>query len=137
MRTRGRRIETRTATIELVAERSIEVRYRADAQYTTTAIERDRKARWKLAHGTPHLVLMVLPPGMDVHVPSMNQDHFRVDSDARIIQALAVVAESDSMNAAMKFYFRYYSQAFEVRVFNDEADARAWLKEVLAAATVQ
>ena len=61
-----------------------------------------------------------------------NEDHFRKDSETRSIIALAVVANSMEVSAATKFYFRYYPQAFEARVFDEEEDARTWLSEVLA-----
>lgn len=127
----GQQVETATARIELVAPRFIEQHYRPDAVFASGVFERNRKARWKLTGSTPHVLLIVLPPELPVHPPSTNEDHYRTDSDARMIIALAVVAQNTAVNAATKFYFRYYAQAFEVRIFEGEEEARAWLQATL------
>jgi hypothetical protein len=127
----GDHMDTSTAHIELVSPAFIEQHYRADAVFAPGVFERNRKARWKLTGNTPHVLLIVLPPELPVHPPSTNEDHYRTDSDARMIIALAVVAQSTAVNAATKFYFRYYAQAFEVRVFEGEEEARRWLKDRL------
>ena len=131
MRRLAQLIETPTATIELVGPRFIEQRYKSEAQFAPDVFERNRKARQKVSGGVPCVLLTVLPSELAVHPPSTNQDHYRADSDARSIIAMAVVAQSSAVNAATKFYFRYYAQAFEVRVFDGEAEAREWLEEVL------
>lgn len=77
--------------------------------------------------------MIVIPVELPVDPSSANVDHFRKDSAARSILALAIVTRSAEASAATKFYFRYYAQAFEVRVFEDEEEAREWLEEVLAA----
>lgn len=123
----GQHVETPTARIELVAPRMVEQHYRHDAVFAPGVFERNRKARWKLTGNAPHAVLIILPPELPVHPPSTNEDHFRKDSDARMIIALAVVAQNTAVNAATKFYFRYYAQAFETRVFEGEEEARSWL----------
>ncbi|MBL7944995.1 MAG: STAS/SEC14 domain-containing protein [Flavobacteriales bacterium] len=131
MSTTGQHIETPTATIVLVAEKSVEQRYKAEARFVPGAVEQNRKARWKLTRGAPHTVLIILPAELPVHPPAMNEDHFRLDSEERRIIALAVVAPTAALNAATKFYFRYYAQAFEARVFEAEEEARAWLSAQL------
>jgi len=133
----GQRIETPTAIIERSGDRLIEQHFKAEARFGPGVIDRNRKARWKLAEGEPHLVLIVLPHELPVHPPAMNEDHFRQDSEARLIIALAIVAPSMQQNTAAKFYFRYYAQAFEARVFEEEAEARAWLSAVLERRTAR
>lgn len=128
----GRRIETPTATLELVAPRLVVQRYRPDARFDEGVFVRNRKARWRIVSEAPHALLIILPLELQVHPPSANHDHFRDDSNARIILALAVVAPNPAVNAATKFYFRYYPQAFEARVFEEEEEARTWLQQVLA-----
>jgi len=127
----GQRIETPTAIIERSGERLIEQRYKLDARFGPGVIDRNRKARWKLAEGEPHVLLIILPHELPVHPPAMNEDHFRQDSEARLIIALAIVAPSMQQNTATKFYFRYYAQAFEARVFEEEEEARAWLSKIM------
>ena len=137
MRTIGQRIETLTATIVLVAEHFIEQRYKAEARFVPGAVDLNRKARWKLTKGMRHVVLIILPGEMPVHPPAMNEDHLRPDSEERRIIALAVVAPTAALNAATKFYFRYYAQSFEARVFEAEDEARAWLLGVLERTTAR
>lgn len=127
----GRRVETSTATIERVASRFIEQRYRTDAHIAPGVFEQNRKARWKIAGGTPCVLMIVIPPELALHTPSTNQDHFRADSEARSIIALAVVAQNMAVYTAAKFYFRYYAQSFEARVFEEEEEARRWLTDML------
>lgn len=135
MSTNGRRQETSTATIELVAPSFIEQRYRTDARILSGVFEQNRKARWKVAGGKPCVVLIIVPPELALHTPSTNQDHFRADSEARSIIALAVVAQNMAVYTAAKFYFRYYAQAFEARVFEEEEEARRWLTDMLERTT--
>ncbi|MBL7953108.1 MAG: hypothetical protein JNM62_15470 [Flavobacteriales bacterium] len=131
MRNAVQRIDTSTASIELIAPRFVEQRYKSDARIVTGVFDENRKARWKVAGGVPCVVLIILPAELQLHTPSTNEDHYRADSAARSIIALAVVAQTMAVNTAAKFYFRYYAQAFEARVFDDEEDARAWLLEEL------
>ena len=72
-------------------------------------------------------LLVVIPPEIPVDPPSTNEDHFRQESQQRSILAMAVVAENNAVNAATKFYFRYYPQSFEAKVFTSEEEARKWL----------
>lgn len=127
MRTIGTRIETPTATIELVGPRLVEQRFHRDADFNGREFERNRKARWRITQREAHALLIVLDAGSPVHPPAMNDDHFRADSEVRMILALAIVAPGVALNTATKFYFRYHAQAFEARVFEEVEEARAWL----------
>ena len=126
-----RSVSTDTADITLVAPRFIEQRFRSDGHYATAAIERNRAARKKVSGGIPCVVMIIIPADLPVDPSSANEDHFRKDSATRSIIAMAIVTQTMEQNAATKFYFRYYAQAFEVRVFDGEGEARDWLNEVL------
>jgi len=128
----SRSVSTDTADITLVAPRLIEQRFRDDGHYGTTAIERNRLARKKVSGGMPCAVMIVIPTELPVDPTAANVDHFRTESTERCIIALAIVTQTAAQSAATKFYFRYYAQAFEVRVFDGEDEAREWLGEVLA-----
>ena len=128
----SRSVSTDTADVTLVAPRFIEQRFRRDGHFATAAIERNRLARKKVSGGVPCAVMIVIPADLPVDPSSANVDHFRKDSAARSIIAMAIVTNTAEQNAATKFYFRYYAQAFEVRVYDGEAEAREWLNEVLA-----
>lgn len=120
-------IETETALISFVATSLIEQRFKPDAPMTAAVYEQNRKARKKLTKGRPVALMIVIPAETPVNPPSTNHDHFRKESEERSILALAVVANSAVMSAVTKFYFRYYPQSFEVRVFDEEDDAKNWL----------
>ncbi len=128
----SRSISTDTADITLVAPRFIEQRFRDDGHYGTAAIERNRLARKKVSGGIPCAVMIVIPADLPVDPSSANVDHFRTESTERSIIAMAIVTQTAAQSAATKFYFRYYAQAFEVRVFDGEGEAREWLNGVLA-----
>lgn len=131
MKPSGHRAETTTAIIERLSERFIELRYHVVGRFDAAMFERDRKVRWKLSGRMPHALLIILPAELPVYAPAMNDDHFRRDSEARMVIALAVVAPTTAQNMAAKFYFRYHAQAFEARVFEQEDEARSWLMEEL------
>lgn len=122
---------TDTADVTLVAPRFIEQRFRVDGNYAAASIERNRLARKKVSGGNPCVVMIVIPPELPVDPSSANVDHFRKDSETRSIIAMALVTSTVEQNTATKFYFRYYAQAFEVRVFEEETEAREWLNDVL------
>lgn len=115
-------------TTVLVEPRLIEQRYHPMTVPSPALFLEARKARERLTRKNACAVLVVLPPEMPVDGPSTNIDFFRQESELRSIIALAVVAETAMLNAATKFYFRYYAQSFEAKVFTEEDEAKAWLK---------
>lgn len=119
-------------TTTLIADRLIEQRYHPLAIPSPALFIEARKARERITRKGACAVLIVLPLEMPVDPPSTNIDFFRQESDNRSIIALAVVAESAVVNAATKFYFRYHAQSFEAKVFNEEKEARDWIKAKLA-----
>ncbi len=129
----GASISTDTAEVVLVAERIIAQHMRPSTACSKTSSARLRKAREQLASGVRCSLLLVFPPEYVVDPQLTNEDHFRKESIERRIVALAVVAKNTAVSAISKFYFRYYPQAFEARVFDTEVEAHHWLQEQLAA----
>ena len=119
-------------TTTLVDERFIEQRYHRDARFSPALLKEARLARQKITRKGACAVLVVIPPEVPVDPPSTNEDHLRQESQQRSILAMAVVAESNAVNAATKFYFRYYPQSFETKVFTNEDEARKWLSLQIA-----
>ncbi len=119
-------------TTVLIEARLIEQRYHPYARFSPALLKEARKARERITRKGACAVLVVIPAEIPVDAPSTNEDHLRDESQGRSIIAMAVVAESAAMNAATKFYFRYYPQAFETKVFVEEAEAREWLSEQIA-----
>ena len=120
----GSALETDSATITLVADDLIEQHFKSGVRFDEDVLERNREAREELAQGKSYGLLIVLPEGVAVQPQSMNEDHFRWESDERRILAIAMVTDSADINAVSKFYFRYYAHAFEVKVFDEESEAR-------------
>ena len=129
----GNMIITDTAEIVRVSDRCIEQTVKPDAILTSAAIARNAKARRKVAGGKPYVLLIVIPAEVPVDPDSTNVDHYRYDRDPPSILALALVVQSATMSAVVKFYFRYYPQPFEVRVFEEDGEARSWLGSCLLA----
>ncbi|HRH38442.1 MAG TPA: STAS/SEC14 domain-containing protein [Flavobacteriales bacterium] len=108
-------------------------RYQPFARFTPDVIREAAKARERLTKKGPCALLVIISPEIPVNASSTNDDHMRTESQKRSITAMAVVAENAEMYAANKFYFRYYPQSFDVKVFNDEDEARIWLKDKVKA----
>ena len=119
-------------TTVLIEARLIEQRYHPFARFSAALLKEARKARERITRKGACAVLVVIPAEIPVDPPSTNEDHLRDESQGRSIIAMAVGAENAAMIAATKFYFRYYPQAFETKVFVEEAEAREWLSEQLA-----
>ena len=128
-----RTLETSLATLTLVEPRFIEQRYKPTARFDLKGLEENQRAREELCGGVLCAVMVVIPAEMPVHPPSVNMDHFRAERVKRNILALAVVTDSAIMHTTTKLYFMYFQQAFHVKVFEEERDARRWLREHLAA----
>ncbi len=120
-------------TTVLIDAHLIEQRYHPHARFSPALLKEARKARERITRKGACAVLVIIPPEIPVDPPSTNEDHLREESDQRSIIAMAVVAENTAVNTATKFYFRYYPQAFETKVFAEEDEARAWLQQQLAA----
>lgn len=118
-------------TTLLVSPRSIEQRYHTNARFSGTVLAEARKARERITRKSACAVMIIVPPEIPVDASSSNEDHFRQESERRSIIALAVVAENQAMYSTTQFYFRYYPQSFEAKVFTDEKAARTWLNEKL------
>ncbi len=121
------RIGTGSVVFTVIVPGLIEQRHLPDASLDERTMERCRATRRKLAKGVPFALLIIVPEEVPVDAAATNHDHYRKESDERSIVALAVVTSSEAMSAVTKFYFRYYQCSFEVKVFDDEDNAKAWL----------
>ncbi|MEO8589623.1 MAG: hypothetical protein ABI432_09655 [Flavobacteriales bacterium] len=120
---------TSTANITLVRAGWIEQRYREDAQFSPEAVWENMGTIAAFSAYGPSVVLNIFPAGMAVNLPLMNEDHFREPRPKENIRAMAVVTDSEEMLTASRLYFIYHQQPFETAVFEDEIDARAWLRK--------
>lgn len=127
----GRTIETSTATLTLVEPGFIEQRYSSTARFSLKSLDETRKARARICGNRPCVVMVVVPAEVPIEASLANVDHFRKESSERSIIALAVVTDGAMISSVSKFYFMYFPQAFPVRIFEQEPDARVWLKQHL------
>lgn len=118
-------------TTVLIQDRLIEQRYHPFARFSPALLKEARKARERITKKGACAVLVMVPPEIPVDPPSTNEDHLREESQQRSIIAMAVVAENIAMNTATKFYFRYYPQSIETKVFTEEQEALSWLRQML------
>ena len=128
-----RSIETSIATVSLTGPRFVEQRIKPTARFETEGLKENNEALEQLCNGTLCAVLVVIPAEVPVNLPVVNVDHFRSEREKRCILAMAVVTDSAIMHATAKLYFMYFQQAFPAKVFEEEGDARTWLKEQLTA----
>jgi hypothetical protein len=124
-------IITATARIAKVAPRMIEQRYFPDAQFSAETVQENIAAIASLCGDPPCGLLTVFPPGIQVNQDLMNKDLFRVYREGGYVTVLAVVTDSTAMHLASKVYFTYHQQPFQVRVFEEEYEAREWLEAQL------
>lgn len=132
MTTTLRTTTTSTATLTVLEPGLIEQRYHVGAQFSTEGLEENRMAMEALCeHHGPCGILSIFPSGIRVQPELMNTDVYREQRGKGHMRALGVVVDSPEMYAASKLYFLYHQQPFETKVFEEERDARQWLRELL------
>lgn len=124
-----RTIETRIATMSLVAPGFIEQRFRVGARIDLAGFAENKKARLQLAGGTTCVMLSVIPKDMDFDVGVTTVDHFAPERGSDTLQALAVVVQDNMMEMVAKLFFSYFPQVFRTKVMDNEDDARLWLQQ--------
>jgi hypothetical protein len=127
-------IVTSNARLTLLEPGIIEQRYLADAQFTTEGLQENIAAMETLCdHHGQCCILSIFPSGMQVQPELMNSDIYRDQREKGHMRALALVVDSPEMYTASKLYFLYHQQPFETKVFEEEHDARKWLRDLLTA----
>ncbi|MBL7953109.1 MAG: hypothetical protein JNM62_15475 [Flavobacteriales bacterium] len=124
-----RSIETRIATMTLVAPGFIEQRYRYGARIDLPGFAENKLARLELAKGRSCVMLSIIPKDMDFDVSVTGVDHFRPERDQDTLRALAVVVNDNMAEMVTKLFFSYFPTVFRTHVFDGEDEARVWLEE--------
>lgn len=124
-----RTIETRIATMSLVAHGFIEQRFRLGARIDLAGFAENKKARFELADGVTCVMLSVIPKDMDFDVSVTTKDHFGPERGMDTLQALAVVVQDNMSEMVTKLFFSYFPQVFRTKVMDNEDDARMWLQQ--------
>ena len=124
-----RTIETRIATMSLVAPGFIEQRFRLGTRIDLAGFSENKKARFELADGVTCVMLSVIPKDMDFDVSVTTVDHFGPERGMDTLQALAVVVQDNMSEMVTKLFFSYFPQVFRTKVMDNEDDARVWLQQ--------
>ncbi len=124
-----RTIETRIATMSLVAPGFIEQRFRLGARIDLAGFKENKEARFTLADGVTCVMLSVIPKDMDFDVNITTVDHFAPERGLDTLQALAVVVQDNMSEMVAKLFFSYFPQVFRTKVMDNEEEARVWLQQ--------
>ena len=122
-----RTIETKLATMSLVAPGYIEQRFRVGVAMDREGFEENRQVRHMLGGAAPYVMLSVIPEGVDFQLDVVTIDHFGMEPEGSGLSALAVVAGDNLLTSITHLFFKYFPPSFPARVFNNEAGAQAWL----------
>jgi hypothetical protein len=113
----------------LIAPGFIEQRFHLDARLDWIGFQENKEARFKLCGAKPHVMLSVIPGSVDFDVHVTSLDHFAAERGLDTIVALAVVAQGTLVETVTQLYFSYFPQAFPLKIFGEEAEARSWLMD--------
>jgi hypothetical protein len=126
-------IETRQATIERTEDQLIEVRYKPGVTIDPKGLSDVLSERERLCDGGDgQAVLAIIPPDADFQMALMTSDHYKGRPVTDCTRFLAVATSSTTHERMASLYFAYFPQDFRTAIFNDEAEARAWLKTSLS-----
>lgn len=124
-------VETATCTFRYSEAGILEQRFLPSTRFSMEVLTEAQAVRDRLCESRPSAVLVVIPAEIPVLASVTNTDHFVKQRARSTIVALAVVAEGDMMHSVSMFYFRWFPQPFPVRVFSEEGEALAWLRQWL------
>lgn len=127
------RITTQLANMVLTMEgRLIEVHYKEGMDLTVSGLMEVQVRREELT--TERCAMIAFFAAGTLGDPKVMQvDYFgRTDANAQLV-ALAIVTQDDLGASLSDIYYKYNPQNFPTRIFKDEGEARAWVKERLVA----
>ena len=120
-------IDTRTATLELVSDALVEVRFKPDVKLDVAGMSEIVQAKRTLIAGKKIDVLAVLPPEIDFELNVLSVDHAAEHGGCGTGGRLALAAQSAFNERISNIYFRYHPRETSTGIFISEADARKWL----------
>ena len=126
-------IDTRTATLELVSDALVEVRFKPDVKLDVAGMSEIVHAKRALIAGKNVDVLAVLPPEIDFELNVLSVDHASENGGCGSEGRLALAAQSPFNERISSIYFRYHPRVNSTGIFISEADARKWLETRLPA----
>lgn len=124
-------IETRSATLELVSDALVELRFKPDVKLDVEGMSEIVRAKRTLIAGNRTDVLAILPPELDFDLDVLSVDHHAMNGGCGASERLALAAQSTFNARLSNIFFRYHPRPHETAVFLTEAEARSWLSSVL------
>jgi hypothetical protein len=124
-------IDTRSATLELVSDALVELRFKPDVKLDAEGMSEIVHAKRALLAGKNMDVLAILPPEFDFALNVLSMDHSAVNGGCGGSQRLALAAQSTFIKRIAGIYFRYHPRQHATGIFLSEADARGWLETSL------
>lgn len=122
-----RMIETRSATLELVSEVLVELRFKPDVKLDVERMAEVVHAKRELIAGRQVDVLAVFPVELDFELSVLNVDHHAKHGGCHGARRLALAAQSAFNQRISDIYFRYHPRPHPTGVFLTEEEARKWL----------
>ncbi len=125
--------ERRTGIARLVRVRPdlLEIHYDSGSIFEVQAIAEVQEERRKLMGQQSYGTLTIIPEDVDYQLPAMNKDHAATDRSESLIIATAVVCRASMIEMLVKLYFSYFPQLHQIKVTDNEAEARTWLEAQL------
>lgn len=120
-------IDTRSATLELVSDALVEVRFKPDVKLDVEGMSEIVHAKRTLIADRYIDVLAVLPPELDFALNVLSMDHRAMNGGCSGAQRLALAAQSTFNERLSDIYFRYHPRRHATAIFLTEDDARKWL----------
>ncbi len=121
--------ETSAAFITRTGPVLIETHFKEDVGITPAGIIENIIVRRGMCEGKPHVMLSVISGDRDLDPAVMRTDFFNLPQDRAVVKAIALVLDGVFKPTVAQMYFAYFPQTFRTEVFNNEADARAWLAQ--------
>lgn len=122
-----RMIETGSATVELVSDVLVEVRFKPDVKLDVEGLGAIVAAKRDLIADRDVDVLAILPPELDFELNVLNVDHQTLNGGCGGAKRLALAAQSSFNQRISDIYYRYHPRTHTTRIFLTEEDARKWL----------
>jgi len=123
-------VDTLLATIQFTGTDLVEVRFKPGVEFTSARIAELMQVRAKLGVSGKHRVLMILPEVIDFDVDIVQVEHYTVTPQPNTEAVAWLVRSAEDMHITRLAVGRGVP-TFPWKVFMNEAEARAWLEEVV------
>jgi hypothetical protein len=127
-------VETSHATLSWLGPNEISVRFASGTVVDRVAIAEVILARKGMQGDREVGLLLIVPADTELDMAIIGTDHLKVNKATDNVLGLAVVARNTVSEVLLRLYKAYYPTTFEARVFTDEEEAQAWLRDRVARA---